>query len=45
MIPLLDHLSELVLCAHKLRTIIAHNQCRCLSDGEESSQCLHEFQG
>ena len=45
MIPPLDHLSEFALCVHKLRTVITYHQLRLSSDGEESSQSLHKFNG
>ena len=45
MIPPLDHLSEFALCAHKLRTVVTHNQRRLSSDSEKSSQRLHKFNG
>lgn len=44
-IPPLDHLFEFALCTHKLRTVMTHHQCRLSSDSEESSQCLHKFNG
>ena len=45
MIPPLDHLSEFELCVHKLRTVITYHQLRLSSDGEQSSQRLHKFNG